>query len=76
MDLQKQLRLFDIKVLKQIIFDDLLHYTFLEFFLDMFNSAPVSSIKSIALSGRNLSFKNRLDKVTAEFIDSPEYFTL
>ena len=32
--LQKQLELFGIKVLRQITFDDLLHYTFQGFFLD------------------------------------------
>ena len=48
----------------------LFYGNFLELDLDMFNKAPVSSIKSIALSGKNLSFRNRLDNVTVEFIDS------
>src|SRR6056300_1701943 len=62
----------------EIVFSISICFTviFFEFFLEIFNKAPVSSIKSIALSGKNLSFKKRLDKVTAEFIDSPEYFTL
>ena len=49
---------------------------FLESCLEIFSKAPVSSIKSIALSGKNLSLRNLLDSVTAEFIDSFEYFTL
>ena len=35
MDLQKQLKLFDIGVLKQITFVDLLHYTSRESFFDL-----------------------------------------
>ena len=46
------------------------------FFLFIFNNAPVSSITSIALSGRNLSFIYFVDSSTADLIDSLEYLTL
>ena len=42
----------------------------------IFNNAPVSSITSIALSGRNLSFMYFDDSSTADFIDSLVYLTL
>ena len=49
---------------------------FLLFFLDIFNEAPVSSITSIALSGKNLSLMYFEESSTAERMDSSEYLTL
>jgi hypothetical protein len=41
-----------------------------------FNNAPVSSIRSIALSGKNLSEINLADNVTAAFMASSLKATL
>ena len=45
------------------------------FILFIFLKAPVSSITSIALSGKNLSFIYFDDNSTADLIDSSEYET-
>ena len=44
-------------------------------FLFIFNNAPVSSITSIALSGKNLSLIYLDDNSIADLIDSSEYLT-
>jgi hypothetical protein len=62
----------------EIVFSISICFTviFFEFEREILSRAPVSSIRSIALSGRNRSFKKRFDNVTAELIDSCEYLTL
>ena len=45
------------------------------FFLLIFNNAPVSSITSIALSGRNLSLIYLDESSIADFIDTVVYYT-
>ena len=64
-----------------VIFEIVISICFLVTFIDlvffrlMFNNAPVSSITSIALSGKNLSLMYFEDNSTADLIDSSVYLT-